>query len=289
MSFDIGYFILVILAVGICGLIYVTLIEPNLLYKRRFSVKSQKIELKTPIKAVHFTDVHLGRYESLEKFKKTVKKINNENPDMVFFTGDLIDNPYKKQINPKDAAEILSEIKAPLGKFAVVGNHEIRYGIVDEYRKILNDGGFVFLENESIYLEKYNINIVGCGCSTFENIKNSDRIIPKSRANLDNINECQSLFKNDCFNILLSHHPDVANEVKMGDNLLVLGGHSHGGQIRLPLIERLYMPEMAKKYPRGLKRTSEGALVHTSEGLGMTRFPFRFCAPPNLGVITFEK
>ena len=281
------FYVLCGLAIG--GLIYVTFIEPNLLYKRRFTVKSDKFNFEKNIKAIHFTDVHLGRYESLKKFKRVVKRINEENPDIVFFTGDLIDNPQKKKFNSKEVAEILSQINAPLGKFAVEGNHEVRYDIVDEYREILKDSGFVFLKNDSIYLEKYNINIVGCGNSTFENIKNASRLIPTSKVNFKNMEKCKNLFKSDSFNIFLCHHPDVADEVKIGDNVLTLAGHSHGAQIRIPIIEKFYMPNLAKKYPRGLNRTADGALVHTSEGLGMTRFPFRFCSPPNMGIIIFEK
>ncbi len=268
--------------------VYARYIEPNMLRKRKISVGNSSTDTNKTIKFVHFTDVHLGKYYNLHKFNRLISEIKKQNPDIVVFTGDLIDNPEKCSIDRNKISRALKRIKAPLGKYAVTGNHEIRYNFVKEYERILKKGGFTLLRDENVYLPQENINIVGCDSSTRENIKNEKRLIPLSREDFSHIQNCDKLMSIGAFNILLTHHPDVVDELTHRCCDLVLAGHSHGGQIRCPVIEKLYIPTLAKKYTRGINKTYDGCLIHTCEGVGMTRFPFRFLSPPAIGVVDIK-
>ena len=269
-------------AAAATGAVYSHFIEPNMLRRRNFSVGNG--ENGKIVRIVHFTDVHLGRFYSIRKFNRLVADIKKLNPDIVVFTGDLIDNPTEYPVDTERVSRILKRIKAPLGKYAVTGNHEVRHAYVNKYESILKKGGFRLLRDDSVYLPEYNINIVGCESSTMENKKNTQRLIPLGRKNFSHIECCDKLMSIGAFNILLTHEPDTVDELTNRCCDLVFAGHSHGGQIRCPIIEKMYIPPLARKYTRGLNTTYDGCLVHTCEGVGMTRFPFRFCCPPTIGV-----
>jgi len=88
--------------------------------------------------------------------------------------------------------------------------------------------------------------------------------------------------------ILLAHEPDYANFVSHYPVDLQLSGHSHGGQVRFPLIGAPYLPPLGKKYPRGLHRI-RGLTLYTNVGIGTIRLPVRFCCPPEVTLFTLRR
>lgn len=270
-SKTIGFFILAV----ILFYIYARLIEPALLVVQYENISSDLLGESDSIRLIQFSDTHISEFFDRDNLQKIADKINQEKPHLVVFTGDLIEqfNEYEDKDKVYEIWEVLSHIEAPLGKYAVYGNHDYGGGAQRVYQEIMEKSGFKLLINERVTLEEYNINIIGMDDSIFGSL-DQDLI--------------SGYLEEDCFNIILSHEPDVA-EYFLEDNLdLFLTGHSHGGQINLPFIS--YTPPLAQKYIRGLYQigNSRQTKVYVNVGLGTSQIPMRFMAPPELTVITLN-
>lgn len=256
--------------------IYARFIEPNFLIVHYENIKSSRInEGRAGLKILQFSDMHVSEYFDEKNLKKVVEKVNGENPDIVVFTGDLIDeyNHYENKDNVNEIWEELSLINAPLGKYAVYGNHDYGGGAEVVYKKIMENSGFILLKNEKIVLEDYNINIVGMDDSIFGKIE-KEKII--------------GFLDESSYNILLSHEPDVIDSLLEYNIDLFLSGHSHGGQVNLPVVK--FLPTLAKKYTGGIYSFNNyrQTILYVNIGLGTSQMPLRFMAPPELSVFTME-
>lgn len=255
--------------------IYARLIEPVLLTVQYENIYSNLLSDKNDIKIIQFSDAHISEFFDVNNLKKTVYKINNENPHIVVFTGDLLEqyNEYENKDNIHEIWKVLSEINAPLGKYAVYGNHDYGGGAERAYKQIMENSGFKLLLNEKIRIDEHNINIIGMDDSIFGTF-NKEVII--------------SYLDEDYFNIILSHEPDVAEHFFEYNADLFLTGHSHGGQINLPFIN--YTPPLAQKYKRGMYdiHNYRQTKVYVNVGLGTSQIPMRFMAAPELTVFTLR-
>jgi len=138
-----------LIAAGTGGYYYAREIEPKLLEINRQSITHSLIPRGfDQFKIVQFSDTHLGFQYSIEQFKKLIERINQLEPDIVLFTGDLIDQPNKYE-KRGEIAPILQNLQAPFGKFAVYGNHDHGGYGTDIYRDIIEDCGFILLQNDS--------------------------------------------------------------------------------------------------------------------------------------------
>jgi predicted MPP superfamily phosphohydrolase len=170
-----------------------------------------------------------------------------------------------------EAIPFLAELKAPLGKYAVLGNHDYRTG-AEEVAQALEQAGFQLLINRRVQLRRgeellYLVGIDDALCGR-----------PDPAAAMQGIPE-------DGCAILLVHEPDFADEAKDYPVSLQLSGHSHGGQIRLPVVGHLLVPHMGKKYPDGLKHVEQADLhVYTSRGVGTTLLPLRILCKPEIAL-----
>lgn len=267
--------ILLLFAVAIMLYIYSRYIEPDLLTVHYETIYSDLLsENKEEIKILQFSDTHVSGYFVIEDLKRTVSKINEENPDIVVFTGDLIDeyNDYENKEEVCEIWETLKTIKAPL-KYAIYGNHDYGGGAESIYKQIMENSGFKVLINEKEALKQYNINIIGMDDSIFGNYDSE-------------------MFSNyldeDSYNIVLSHEPDVVEYLLDYNIDLFLSGHSHGGQINLPVVNSL--PLLAEKYTRGLYsfENARETKLYVNIGLGTSILPMRFMATPELSVFKLK-
>jgi len=255
---------------------YARFIEPVLLTVQYENIYSNLLNDKNDnIKILQFSDAHISEFFDVENLKKAVNKINNENPHIVVFTGDLIEqyNEYENKDKIYQIWEVLSQINAPLGKYAVYGNHDYGGGAERAYKKIMENSGFQLLLNENKKIEEYNINIIGMDDSIFGTLD--------KEAIVNSLDEVY-------FNIILSHEPDVAEYFLEYGADLFLSGHSHGGQINLPFIN--YTPPLAQKYVRGMYEIDNyrQTKIYVNVGLGTSQIPMRFMATPELTVITLK-
>ena len=224
------------------------------------------------IKIVHFSDLHYNRSITSDKVDKIIKEINLINADIVVFTGDLID----KDMNIMDSdydylTSAFSKIKSKYGKFAILGNHD--YDEMDKVIKVFNNSDFKYLENdyEIIYNEKNEkIFIGGIGNVSY---------------NLDDIDKTMEYFNsnNDIdYKVMLVHEPDISDKIVENYNVsLILAGHSHNGQVRLPIIGALYTPPGSKKY-YDEHYMIDGANLYISSGIGVSTINYRFFNRPSI-------
>jgi predicted MPP superfamily phosphohydrolase len=230
-------------------------------------------------KIIQFSDTHIGFQYTLKQLTKLVTEINQLKPDLIFFTGDLIDEPNKFQA-VNELVPILKQLDAPFGKFAIYGNHDHGGYGTDIYKNILQNAGFTLLLNESRpiqLIDHSSIYVVGI----------DDAMLGKP-----DLEKALHLVPEDSFKILLSHAPDLADQASPLGIQLQLSGHSHGGQIKIPLVGALVTPPYARNYHEGFYTVGESASslsLYVNRGLGTTRLPFRFLSKPELTVFTLKQ
>lgn len=255
--------------------LYTTYIERELLITKKHNIELRE-NGKDEIKIAQFSDTHLGEYFSLEQLEKVVKKINKVNPDIVVFTGDLMDNAA--EYSPiEETIEILSKIDAKIGKYAVYGNRDYGGGAVRFYRDMMEKSGFVVLsnQNETINIRNRKLHIMG-GDDALMGEHNPSTTV-------GNINE-------EDINILLLHEPDLVDQYNGYPIDLALAGHSHGGQVYIPFYGPIKRNVLSEKYNKGFYEleNSRGSTIYVNTGIGNTKVPFRFFNVPEISVFKIK-
>lgn len=258
------YFILFISLI----FIYAYYIEPFNLIIKEYKIENKDIpDSFDSIKIIHFSDLHYGSSVDIDYVKRVVKLINNQEPDIVMFTGDLLDkdaNMSKK--NVEKLKKEINKIESTLGNYAVTGNHD--YEFLKEFKSILSDN-FVVLDNEEklvYYKENTPISIAG-----FKDSSEADPIY--------------ALLKNESnnFRFVLIHEPDEFDKIKDYNFNIMLSGHSHNGQVRIPLIGKIYTPKGSKKYYEDYYNMNNKELF-VSNGIGTSGLNIRFMSQPSINL-----
>lgn len=231
---------------------------------------------------VQLSDFHYDPYLSIIAIRHAVDLANSLNPDLLVLTGDFITVPVMASyfrnrghaaLNAEPCADILSQIRAPMGRFCVLGNHDVgtHKRLITE---ILGSHQLPVLDNQSFPLERNGARLWIAGVD--------DCLDGQPDFDL----ALKGIPKDDAV-IMLAHEPDVADRVKTYPVDLQLSGHSHGGQVWIPGIGAPWLPRLARKYPRGLRKL--GALtLYTNFGLGTIRLPIRLYCPPEVTFITLR-
>lgn len=251
-------------------------IEPTTLQITEELIASQNIPTTfNDFKIIQFSDTHIGFHYSFEQLQNLVKSINNQNPDLIVFTGDLIDEPQTFELT-QQLINILEKLHAKHGKFWIYGNHDHGGYGTDMVKDIMHQSGFQLLKNShmNIEVEDESITLVGV----------DDLILgsPDLQLALTDTNP-------ERFTILFAHEPDYADTAKNYPVDVQLSGHSHGGQVRFPFIGHLYTPIYAEKYIQGKYVFDDGDfLLYVNRGIGTTRLPFRFLCKPEIHLFTLR-
>lgn len=223
---------------------------------------------------VQFSDVHLRSTYDLPQLAKIVEAINEQSPDIVVFTGDLIDKA-KNYAHIDQVGSYLAQINANYGKFAVWGNHD--YGGDGEkyYADILREGGFQLLCNEEKLITLDNakqIKLIGL----------DELILGKPDYSL--LANAPTLPT-----VLLCHEPDaIVNVAAKNLPFLTLAGHSHGGQVYLPIIGAPIHNVYAKAYSYKSYTLSPQSHLYVNTGLGTTAIPVRLGVTPSISVFQLQ-
>ena len=216
------------------------------------------------LKIVHVTDLHYGMTNE-KKLKKLVKEINLTKPDIVLFTGDLVDKntEYNKEID-NILIENLKNINAYYGKYYVNGDEDLLYKTFDT---IMSNSNFISLDDtyEVIYNEK-NETIFLSGISPDKSLTNEI----KENINLNTYN----------YKILLTHYPDSVTSVLKYNFDLIASGHSLNGQVRLPFIGSVYTKENSRKYYNSYYKI-DNTNLYISSGIGNSTINIRLNNPPS--------
>lgn len=265
-------FILIIAAI----LLYSRFIATKGLVTKEYKITSSSIQDNFHgFKIVHISDVHYGRTTDKKDLNNMVKEVNLLKPDIVVLTGDLIDRDTKLDDALKgEISEALSSINANVGKYAISGNHDSNFS---EWGSIINDSGFKNLNDtyELIYNDGYTP-ILLTGLSS--NLNNQVDITERYNKILEysNNENIKELYK-----ILLIHEPDYINNIDYSNFNLILAGHSHNGQVRLPFIGGIILPNGAKKYYKEHYKINNTDL-YISSGIGTSGISFRLFNKPSI-------
>ncbi len=254
---------------------YAHKVEPSLLQIHQENIYSPSIPPAFDnFKIVQFSDTHLGFQYSLEQLQDLVQQINQLQPNIVVFTGDLIDEPLSF-LEGEQLSLILQELKATDGKYWVYGNHDHGGYGTNIVADIMVQADFELLQNSHTVIERNHERMILAGID--------DMILGKT-----DIDRALANTNPDLFTILLVHEPDFADITKSYPVDLQLSGHSHGGQVRLPIIGHLYTPIYAEKYISG-KYQIDDLQLYVNQGIGTTRLPFRFFCKPEIHLFTLKK
>jgi hypothetical protein len=232
------------------------------------------------LRIVQVSDFHYDPYVDVRVITSAVQVVNQLQPDLVVLTGDFVtQGAFTDHHDPAAAhqaepcSRILSQLRSPLGVFAVLGNHDY-FTEPDLVSEILRHHGFHVLRDQSFAVERDSARIWLAGMND----------VMAGAGDLDVA--LQKVPSSEAV-VLLVHEPDVADRVPAGRVDLQLSGHSHGGQIVLPLIGPPYLPPLARKYPWGLRRLGPLTL-YTNRGLGTITLPMRFNCPPEVTLFTLR-
>jgi predicted MPP superfamily phosphohydrolase len=235
------------------------------------------------------SDFHFEEIFSVVPIRKAIKAVNDLRPDLIVLTGDFVTVPILEDFLSKKSADVsrgkeavrtappcsqlLSGLRARLGVFAILGNHDVA-SVPDFITECLENHGIRVLRNTSLPIEQGKARFWLAG------IDDVMQGVPDLSRTLTSIPKEEAV-------VLLSHEPDFADEAALHPIDLQLSGHSHGGQIWLPMIGAPWLPPYAQKYPRG-KYQVGGLTLYTNIGLGTIRVPMRLNCTPEVTLFTLR-
>lgn len=264
-------FIYILLFIGLI-IIYSRYIATTGIQIKEYSVINNKIpESFKGFKVVHFSDLKYGSTTDQKYLKKLVNKINELNPDIIIFTGDLVSSNYKLTDNDKKAIiENLNKLDPKIDIYSIRGDNDIN----ETYNSIITQTKIIEINNlNKLIYYKGDTPIMLIGLD-------------------DSINGNQSLDmafnyeENNYYKILIAHEPDTYEKIKDKNIDLFLAGHSLNGQVRLPFIGSIYTPTGAKKYYDS-KYKIDNTEIYISNGLGTSKIPYRLNNRPSINLYRF--
>lgn len=274
------FLLIFILVISIAGYLYY---QNNAIETTHHYVTNQNIpEEFDGFTIVQVSDLHNKNYNG-----RLIEKIIQENPDIIAVTGDVID---RNRTNLPVAIEALDAMTELAPVYFVTGNHEVHSGLYKELREALAGIGVIDLDNDYDILDKEGAEIGLIGIEdpasyTDEEVHIDDptgqqflRLIQRNMGNTGTE-----------YNILLSHRAEMMEIYALANVDVALTGHTHGGQIRLPLLNGLFAPSQGffPKYTSGMYERDNTKMI-VSRGLGNSIFPFRINNRPELVVVILK-
>lgn len=271
---------LVFQIIGSLMVIYGFIIEPQLPRIERYHITKRQPDETGAIKIVHISDLHM-EYLTRNN-ERIIRIINKLEPDLVLFTGDFfnLSNRHDDRTN-QDIARFFNQLSPVSGIYAVTGSPAVDDG--ESLDWILPQTKIHLLKNErvSLNIREQSVNLYGLPCS--------------HRPGLDS-DKLRSILKQTPptgdANILLYHSPDLAPDIAEFGLDLQLSGHTHGGQVQIPLIGPIFTASLyGLAFTNGHYLVNDKLNLIVSRGLGLegSAAPrVRFFSPPEIGFITFE-
>lgn len=280
-------------ALAAAGIFSLLAIDGIIFGKYRHTVRKVKLRFKNlpenfkGYKIVQISDVHSGSFFNPQKLQKAIDLINEQDADVVLFTGDMVNN-YADEFKP--FIPLFKSIKAKDGKFSILGNHDYGdYGAwnsreekaqnIPTLKNYQAEAGFKLLRNENIALEKngekiYLLGVENWGIKPFPQYGDLDKA-------LKGVPE-------DAIKVLMSHDPTHFDEVVKKHKThvhLTLSGHTHGMQFGLDLKNIKWSPVKFKYKKWADLYESEGKYLYVNRGFGVIAYPGRVGINPEITVI----
>lgn len=221
----------------------------------------------------HLSDLHLGMYTSADYLRRCVEIVNAQRPDIVALTGDYT-YINRKYVEP--VGDVLSELQPRIGTYAVLGNHDYYQGAGHVVRALRRAKLNVLLDaRERLDWRGGRLSLFGVDDLSYGNT-NEAKLLKQAAPEEPRV--------------LLAHNPDFIGrfiEKRLRVDFM-LSGHTHGGQIRLPLLGAPHIDSRyGQRFARGLNRW-EQIQIYTTRGVGMVGLPVRFACPPEIALYTLR-
>ena len=252
-------------------------IEPNRLvvHQETIRIDNWPTEL-SGLRIAIISDIHTGGpFIDDKKLKDIVDRTNALNPDLIVLLGDYMSGNswHSHQVEPEVTAAALKEFKAPLGVYSVLGNHDWWYN-GEKVRNAFEQNGLPVLENEVAEIKWHNKSFWLAG---FGDLWTRPQHISETIAKVPP----------GATVIALTHNPDIFPRVPQSVPLL-LAGHTHGGQVNIPLIGTPIVPSrFGAKYTSG-HVFEDGHHMFVTTGIGTSILPLRFRVPPEIVILTIK-
>ena len=265
---------------GITG--YASFVEPSRVKVRNYEVHIRGLPQELEgMRLVHVSDTHYGPYTSITFVEKAIEQANELQGDVVILTGDYV---HFTPQSIERGIEVLGQLRSRFGSVAVMGNHEHWEG-AEACRRVFERVGIPLLDNTRLFL-------------TPEGLR--DGPVPGKSlclAGVGDLWEDEVSFEKalggvpgDMPRVVLSHNPDTAELIRRGQRIdLLLCGHTHGGQVRLPVVGPPFVPTRhGKKYLGGMCHGPHCPVL-VSRGIGLAGVPARFRVPPEVGLVVLRR
>jgi predicted MPP superfamily phosphohydrolase len=251
--------------------IYGFWIEPHRIRVTRQTLQSNKLRTTKPLRLLHFGDLHVERLTGRER--QLMELCHSLAPDLILFSGDFLNlSNVRDPVALEQTRTLLSGLSAPLGVFAVSGSPPVDKPEV--VAKLLQGLDIRWLRDEQVTVtyQGQTIDLVGITCThkPFIDAAKLDSIVTQ---------------KPDHLAILLYHSPDLAPEAALRGMDLQFSGHTHGGQVRLPIFGALYTASLYGKRLEVGRRQVNGLTLYVTRGVGMEGMGaprVRFLCPPEV-------
>lgn len=285
---------LLLSAIGIfilASLFYSFVIEPGRLVVTEHTIEIEKLDPALDgLKIVAISDLHCGSNAvNAEKLRDLLALANGQNPDIVVLLGDFVseyEGGTKLRMPLDEMTQNIRGLKARYGVFAVMGNHDDWYDS-ELVKNAVQAAGYRILDDEIATLDINNTKLRLLGLRDHLRINSWKAFSEQTRHLIDTDGGSGDI-------IVLEHSPDVlpmiTGELSISpDTRLMLAGHTHGGQVWLPILGRQIIPSSyGQKYAYGHIR-DQGLDMFVTSGVGTSILPFRFLVPPEIAVITLKR
>ena len=262
--------------IAVAGFAYASVVETS-------TIVTETMDFRLPrlgpdfdgFRVAQISDLHFRPYTGEREIAAAVKAVMDAQPDAIVLTGDYVTSTWLFHLGKRtadgieDCADILRQLRAPHGVYAILGNHD--WGTDPErIAEALRTVGIQVLRNEAVAIERgfSRLWIAGADCAFFKKA-DLDRTLAK-------IPEDEPV-------LLLAHEPDFADYAAFYNVDLQLSGHSHGGQVVAPYFGAPYLPPLGRKYVRGRYKIRNMQL-YTNRGIGVGGAPVRYNAPPEVTI-----
>jgi len=227
-----------------------------------------------------FSDIYYNSFMDADRLGIIIDSINKLEPDIVIFLGDLFDKPLTNSPTANtqnELAELLKKIDAPLGKFAIYGDQDLQSIITKQiFDTIMKQADFEVLSDQNIKLARHTqdfINLIA-----LNNIINTE---------VDFNHAFQGILQSS-YNLVISHTPDIVDEIVSYKTDLLISGHSLGQQFNLPLLNTITKMEGAQNYYHGKTKVAQ-TLLDITNGLGTTGYDARLFSDPEIVIYLFKQ
>ncbi len=253
----------VLIVIGII-ILYAFFIGPKGIFIKEYKVESSKLETGFHgLKIAQFSDLHYGSSAGNGELIKLVKKVNETKPDIIIFTGDLVDEDYKLSNDEKEQiTKQLSKLKPELGKYYVTGEEDF-----EEATSILNLSGFINLSaGEQLIYNNGNKPILITSDETVRDYKEDE-------------------FTDNLFKILAIHDPSSADKYNDYNFDMIVAGHTHGGQLNIPKLRELLIKGKYKDNYQKINQTK----LFINPGIGTSTLNVRLFNHPTIYLFRLSK